>query len=66
VEGAAADIVILDTDRLRDKATCFDPFQYSEGIEKVWVNGMLVVDDGKPTRSRPGRVLSRQRNASDP
>ena len=63
-EGAAADIVILDTDRLRDKATYFDPFQYSEGIEKVWVNGALVVDEGKPTRARPGKVLSRQRNTA--
>jgi N-acyl-D-amino-acid deacylase len=63
VEGAAADIVILDTDRLHDKATYFDPFQYSEGIESVWVNGALVVNAEKPTGARPGRVLSRQRTA---
>jgi len=63
VEGAAADIAILDTDRLRDKATYFEPFQYSEGIEAVWVNGALVVNAGKPTGARPGKVLSRQRTA---
>ncbi len=56
-----ADVVVLDPDRLRDKATYFEPFQFSEGIDQVWVNGTLVVDGGKPTAARPGRVLSRQR-----
>jgi N-acyl-D-amino-acid deacylase len=63
-EGARADVVVFDPAKLRDKATYFEPFQYSEGIEQVWVNGTLVVDDGKPTGARPGKVLSRQRGAS--
>jgi N-acyl-D-amino-acid deacylase len=62
-EGARADVVVLDPQRLRDKATYFEPFQFSEGIDEVWVNGTLVVDGGKPTGARPGRVLSRQRTA---
>jgi N-acyl-D-amino-acid deacylase len=61
VEGARADVVVFDPEKLRDKATYFEPFQFSEGIEQVWVNGTLVVDEGKPTGARPGKVLSRQR-----
>jgi N-acyl-D-amino-acid deacylase len=48
-------------DRLRDEATYFEPFQFSEGIEQVWVNRALVGDEGQPTAARPGRVLSRER-----
>jgi N-acyl-D-amino-acid deacylase len=60
-EGAKADLVLFDPETLRDKATYFEPFQYSEGIEFVLVNGQLVVDDGKPSARKPGKVLSRQR-----
>jgi N-acyl-D-amino-acid deacylase len=62
--GQKADIVVFDPERLRDKATYFEPYQYSEGIEFVVVNGRLVVDGGKPTGQKPGRVLERQRTAS--
>jgi N-acyl-D-amino-acid deacylase len=64
LEGARADVVILDPETLRDKATYFEPFQFSEGIDVVLVNGAPVVDGGKPTGARPGRVLSRQRKPS--
>lgn len=60
-EGLKADLVVFDPETLRDKATYFEPFQYGEGIEHVLVNGRLVVDGGKPTDARPGRVLERQR-----
>src|SRR3989304_546541 len=33
VEGARADVVVLDPEELRDKATSFEPFQLREGIE---------------------------------
>jgi N-acyl-D-amino-acid deacylase len=64
--GMRADIVVFDPERIRDKATYFEPFQPSEGIEFVLVNGGIVVDREKPTAAKPGRVLSRQRpgNAS--
>jgi N-acyl-D-aspartate/D-glutamate deacylase len=32
------------------------PFELPAGIEKVFVNGELVWDSGKPTGARPGRV----------
>jgi N-acyl-D-amino-acid deacylase len=57
-EGAAADIVVFDVDRIRDKSTFFEPHQYSEGIDYVLVNGTLVVDAGKTTSALPGKVLT--------
>ena len=58
-EGFAADIVIFDLAAVRDKATFFEPHQHSEGVEHVLINGIAVVDGGKLTHQRPGRVLSR-------
>ena len=58
-EGMAADLVILDLDRVRDKATFFEPHQHSEGIDFVFVNGTAVVDGGKLTNALAGRVLTR-------
>lgn len=65
-EGQKADIVVFDPRTLRDKATYFEPFQYSEGVGYVMVNGRFVVDEGKPTDAKPGLVLARQRSASGP
>jgi N-acyl-D-amino-acid deacylase len=59
--GMKADVVVFDPATIRDKATYFEPFQYSEGITHVLVNGSFVVDGGKPTAAKPGKVLVRQR-----
>jgi dihydroorotase len=45
--GADADITVFDPDKVIDKATYEEPRQYSEGIHFVFVNGTLVVKDGK-------------------
>jgi N-acyl-D-amino-acid deacylase len=58
-EGMAADLVVFDIEKIRDKATFFEPHQHSEGINYVFVNGVAVVDAGKLTRARPGKVLGR-------
>ncbi|MBM3836956.1 MAG: D-aminoacylase [Verrucomicrobia bacterium] len=55
--GAFADIVIFDPARVIDRSTYEDPFQYSEGIEFVIVNGQVVLDRGRHTGARPGRAL---------
>jgi len=55
--GMAADITVFDPDRIRDVATFEDPNRYSEGVATVVVNGRVVLDDGKMTAERPGRVL---------
>ncbi len=65
-EGMLADVVVFDPEQIRDKATYFEPFQYSEGISHVLVNGAFVLDEGKPTAARPGRMLTRQRTARRP
>jgi N-acyl-D-amino-acid deacylase len=52
-----ADITIFDPQRVIDRATYEEPFQYSEGISYVIVNGQLVLDQGKHTGARPGRAL---------
>ena len=60
-EGMAADLVILDLGTIRDKATFFEPHQYSEGIEHVFVNGVAVVDGSKITWALPGKLITRVR-----
>jgi N-acyl-D-amino-acid deacylase len=56
-KGLWADIVIFDPANIRDKATFSDPNQLSEGIEFALVNGVPVIEDGKPTNALPGKVL---------
>jgi len=58
-EGMAADLVVFDLNTIRDKATFFEPHQYSEGIDFVFVNGVAVVDAAKITWALPGRVITR-------
>jgi len=59
-EGMAADLVVFDLDTIRDKATFFEPHQYSEGIDFVFVNGVAVVDAAKLTWALPGGVIARK------
>jgi N-acyl-D-amino-acid deacylase len=56
-QGLKADIVIFDPARVRDTATFEKPHSYAEGVNYVIVNGQLVVENGKITDARPGRVL---------
>jgi N-acyl-D-amino-acid deacylase len=58
-EGQWADLVIFDPATVADKATFEDPFQYPVGIDTVLVNGQVVLDEGKHTGARPGKVLKR-------
>jgi N-acyl-D-aspartate/D-glutamate deacylase len=55
--GLAADIVIFNPERVKDRSTFEEPFQYNEGIENVIVNGQLVLEAGQHTGARPGRAL---------
>ena len=57
--GYAADLVIFDPAKVQDKATYQNPHQFSEGFDYVVVNGTVMVDDGKLTEARAGRVLRR-------
>jgi N-acyl-D-amino-acid deacylase len=58
-QGAAADLVVFDVNRIRDTATFFEPHQYAEGIDFVLINGQFAVDGGRATGSLSGTVLRR-------
>ena len=55
--GFFADLVAFDPETIIDRSTYVNPWQYSAGIPFVVVNGQLVVDEGKITDARPGRIL---------
>ncbi len=55
--GMKADIVVFDPETVADTATFEKPHQYAVGFKYVLVNGKIVIDDGKLTSERPGRIL---------
>jgi len=59
-DGNAADVVIFDPERVRSNATYDEPRRFPDGIEWVIVAGELVVERGRHTGARPGRVLGRR------
>ena len=65
-EGFAADIVVFDPARVQDKATYTEPHQYSEGFDYVLVNGVVMVEEGRLTDARGGRVLRHRAAPSQP
>jgi len=58
--GMFADLVLFDPATVADRATPREPHLTSVGISRVWVNGVEVYADGKPTGARPGRAIKRQ------
>jgi N-acyl-D-amino-acid deacylase len=70
--GAWADIVVFDLERIRDRATSLYPHtypfenyphRYPEGIDYVFVNGVLVIEGERHTGALPGQVLRHRVNA---
>jgi N-acyl-D-amino-acid deacylase len=57
--GAAADLLLLDPATVADRSTFEDPLALSVGIEKVWVNGVQVWENGKATGAYPGKGIRR-------
>ncbi len=55
-----ADLVLFDPGTVLDRATPEEPHALSVGIEKVWVNGDIVYENGRTTGRRPGKVIRRQ------
>jgi N-acyl-D-amino-acid deacylase len=60
-DGYVADVVVFDPERVRSNATYDQPRQFPDGIEWVLVGGEVVVEQGRHTGSRSGRVLRRGR-----
>lgn len=55
--GYYADIVIFDPASIQDHATFENPHQYATGVNYVFVNGVMVLNDTKHTGAKPGRAL---------
>ncbi len=58
-KGVYADVVLMSLKKLRVLGTELEPRKHPRGIEYVFVNGEAVVDEGRHTGARPGRVLRR-------
>jgi len=65
--GAWADVIVFDLERIRDRATNLYPHTYPfenyphcypEGIDYVFVKGILVVEGEQHTGALPGKVLT--------
>jgi N-acyl-D-aspartate/D-glutamate deacylase len=56
-EGAFADVVLVDADRVRDTATYEAPHRFPEGIASVVVNGTVAWEAGRDSIEGAGRVL---------
>jgi N-acyl-D-amino-acid deacylase len=55
--GARADLVLLRQSGLKSSASFDQPRRLAKGIDKVWINGQLVMDSGKIVDSSAGRVI---------
>jgi N-acyl-D-aspartate/D-glutamate deacylase len=55
--GQKADLVVFNAATVTDEATFEAPHRYPVGIRHVLVNGAFVVEQGRHTGARPGRVL---------
>jgi dihydroorotase/N-acyl-D-amino-acid deacylase len=55
--GMWADVVVFDPATIRDVATFENPNQLAQGMDYVLVNGIPVIEEGKMTGARPGKVL---------
>lgn len=57
IEGARADLLILDSENCSDTATYSDPARAAEGIYCVMVNGAIVRKDGNDYYDKAGVAL---------
>ncbi|MCP4756576.1 MAG: amidohydrolase family protein [Proteobacteria bacterium] len=57
-KGAFAHITVFDPETVCNKASFADPYQYSEGIDTVAVNGRVVLENGEyDTKALAGKVI---------
>ncbi|MBE9506101.1 MAG: amidohydrolase family protein, partial [Chloroflexi bacterium] len=58
-EGMKADLVVFDPETVSGVATYAKPRQFPLGIEYVFVNGQLVIEQGRHTGALPGVPIRR-------
>ncbi len=57
--GQAADLVVFDPETISDRATYDDPTRFPEGIDLVFVGGVMTVEGGVHTGERAGKAIVR-------
>lgn len=60
--GYFADMVLIDPVTIKDNSSIEDPKALSDGILKVWVNGVLVYKDKTTQNKYPGEFIGREKN----
>lgn len=60
--GMKADLVVFDQNKVIDQSTMTQPALEPVGVLNVFVNGVAVVDGGKATGARSGKILRRDSN----
>lgn len=63
-EGYFADLVILDREALHSYDRDEIVFQYPEGIDQVYVNGILTIDHKQHTAAAAGRMLRKNESST--
>lgn len=56
--GYWADIAVFSPDQFRDTADYQNPALAARGMEHVFVSGVQVLEEGKPTGCTPGKLIS--------
>jgi N-acyl-D-amino-acid deacylase len=56
-EGYMADLLVVDLERLADRATSLEPHTFPDGIHHVLLGGSYVVRDGQTTGALIGNVV---------
>ena len=56
-DGYAADILIIDFDNVKDNGDYTNPKQLASGIDYSIINGNIVIEEGKATPKKAGKVL---------
>jgi N-acyl-D-amino-acid deacylase len=57
--GNFADLVLFDEATIADRSDVSHPNALATGVARVWVNGVVVFENGRATGVRPGRVVRR-------
>ena len=58
-EKYAADVLVLDKNKIASPSENGHPYRYSKGVEYMLVNGKIVIKQGKYEKVRNGRIIKR-------
>lgn len=60
-EGMDADILVFDPEKVKDNATYENPTELATGMDYVFVNGVMTLEDGSFTGDAAGKVIRKGR-----